>query len=159
MVFPAFIKITLFYCVGAVHYKMHKDFVHDIEGAGRIMPIVFTVFTVASLGLMGVPPFAGFSSKWLLATACTGLASPLGYIGAAALIASAILTGLYLMEIVMLAFFPRQNRIISVKVPRRARRDPNYRMTVPLVVLTAASVLLGLCSGYVVDFIQKFVII
>lgn len=65
---------------------------------------------------------------------------------APALIASAILTALYLMQIVMLAFFPRQHRAISVRIPRQARRDPGVRMTIPLVVLALASVILGLMA-------------
>ena len=38
-----------------------------------LMPVVFGCFAVASLGLMGVPPLAGFASKWLLATSAVGL--------------------------------------------------------------------------------------
>ena len=71
-----------------------------------LMPVVFGTFAVASLGLMGVPPLAGFASKWLLATAAVGMGKWIGYLGAAALIVSALLTALYLMEIVLLAFFP-----------------------------------------------------
>ena len=159
IVFHAFIKITLFFCVGAVHYKMHRDFVPDVEGRGSVMPVVFGTFTIAALGLMGVPPLAGFSSKWMLATSCADLGSVWGYVGTAALIASAILTAMYLMQIVMLAFFPRQNRAISVRVPRKARRDPNYRMTVPLIVLSGSSVVLGLCAAFIVDLITRMVII
>ena len=146
MVFHAVLKITLFFGVGAVHYKMHRDFVPDIEGCGPLMPVVFSTFTVTALGLMGVPPLAGFTSKWLLATSSVALGTPLGYLGGAALIASAILTALYLMQIVMLAFFPRQHRAISVRIPRQARRDPGVRMTIPLVVLALASVILGLMA-------------
>ena len=143
LVIHAVLKITLFFCVGAVHYKMHRDFVPDVEGCGVLMPVVFGCFAVASLGLMGVPPLAGFSSKWLLATAAVGLQEWIGYLGAAALIVSALLTALYLMEIVLLAFFPRQNRQLTVRVPRRARRDPNVRMTFPLIVLSVGSIALG----------------
>lgn len=146
MVFHAVLKITLFFGVGAVHYKMHRDFVPDIEGCGPLMPVVFSTFTVTALGLMGVPPLAGFTSKWLLATSSVALGTPLGYLGGAALIASAILTALYLMQIIMLAFFPRQHRAISVRIPRQARRDPGVRMTIPLVVLALASVILGLMA-------------
>lgn len=52
MVFHAVLKITLFFGVGAVHYKMHRDFVPDIEGCGPLMPVVFSTFTVTALGLM-----------------------------------------------------------------------------------------------------------
>ena len=147
LVVHAVLKITLFFCVGAVHYKMHRDFVPDVEGCGVIMPVVFGSFAVASLGLMGVPPLAGFASKWLLATAAVGLGQWIGYLAAAALIVSALLTALYLMEIVLLAFFPRQNRQLTVRVPKRARRDPSFRMTVPLTVLSAGSLALGLSAG------------
>lgn len=153
MVFHAVLKITLFFAVGAIHYQMHRDFVPDIEGCGPLMPVVFSCFAGASLGLMGVPPLAGFSSKWMLATASAGLGSPMGYMGAAALIVSALLTALYLMQIVLLAFFPRQNRQISVPIPRRARRDPSLRMTVPMAVLTLASLALGLWAGPLVNTI------
>ena len=158
MVFHAVLKIVLFFGVGAIHFKMHRDYVPDIEGCGPLMPVVFGTFTVTALGLMGVPPLAGFSSKWMLATACTALNSPLGWLGAAALIASAILTALYMMQIVLLAYFPRQNRALSVKVPRRARRDPGLAMTVPLTLLALTSVVLGFGAGWVVDIIQSLVI-
>ena len=158
LVFHAVLKITLFFCAGAVHYKMHRDFVPDVEGCGVLMPVVFGSFSVAALGLMGVPPLAGFTSKWLLATAAAGLGEWIGYLGAAALIASAVLTALYLMQIVLLAFFPRQNRQLSVRVPRRARRDPGLRMTAPLTVLSAGSVLLGLGAGRLVQAVSALLL-
>ena len=158
MVFHAVLKITLFFGVGAVHYRLHRDYVDDIEGCGSLMPAVFAAFTAASLGLMGVPPLAGFTSKWLLATASTALKSPLGYLGAAALAASAVLTALYLMEIVLLAFFPRQSRALSVRVPRRARRDPGIRMTLPLSVLSLASLALGLGASGAVSSLSTLIL-
>ncbi|MEM5780315.1 MAG: proton-conducting transporter membrane subunit, partial [Lawsonibacter sp.] len=158
MVFHGVLKITLFFGVGAVHFKLHRDFVPDIEGCGALMPAVFATFTTAALGLMGVPPLAGFSSKWLLATSCAALNTTLGYLGTAALIVSAVLTILYLMQIVMLAYFPRQNRAISVKIPKRARRDPGPCMIVPLAVLAATSVALGLGAGWVVRTISGLVV-
>lgn len=154
LVLHAVLKITLFFCAGAVHYKMHRDFVPDVEGCGVLMPVVFGCFSVAALGLMGVPPLAGFTSKWMLATASADLGEWIGYLGAAALIVSAVLTALYLMEVVLLAFFPRQNRQLSVRVPRRAQRDPGLRMTFPLVVLSGSSVLLGLGAGGLVQVVS-----
>ena len=125
----------------------HRDFVPDVEGCGVLMPVVFGSFTAAALGLMGVPPLTGFTSKWMLATAAAGLGTWMGYLGASVLILSAVLTALYLMQIVLLAFFPRQNRQLSVRVPKRARRDPGLRMTVPITALAAGSVALGLGAG------------
>jgi len=158
MVFHAVLKITLFFGAGAIHYKMHRDYVPDVEGIAPSMPKVFTTFLLASLGLMGVPPLAGFSSKWLLATACTALQSPLGYLGAAALIVSAILTALYLLQIALLAFFPRQHPTAPGKVASLVRCDPNYRMILPLTVLTLAGILLGFGAHPLVAAIQNLIL-
>lgn len=147
MVIHGVLKITLFFCVGAIHVKLHRDFVPDVEGCGVLMPVVFGCFAVAALGLMGVPPLAGFSSKWLLATAAVECGNPLGLAGAAVLILSALLAALYLMQIVLLAFFPRQNRQLTVRVPKQARRDPGLAMTVPLMSLAAVSLVLGVGAG------------
>ena len=69
-----------------------------------------------------------------------------------------MLTALYLMQIVLLAFFPRQNRAISVKIPRRARRDPGPLMTLPLVVLAGASLVLGLGANWVVRSLSSLIL-
>lgn len=67
---------------------------------------------------------------------------------------SALLTALYLMQIVLLAFFPRQNRQLTVRVPRQARRDPGIRMILPLITLSVGSVALGLGANALVGTIQ-----
>ncbi|MDO4749230.1 MAG: proton-conducting transporter membrane subunit [Eubacteriales bacterium] len=158
MVAHAFFKITLFFDVGAVHYKMHRDYVPEIEGCGRLMPVVFGTFIVASLGIMGVPPMAGFTSKWMLATSAVESGTVLGCCGAVALIISAILTALYLTQIIMLAFFPRKNRTLPETFPRSGRFDPNYRMTVPLIGISAIAVCLGLAANGAVELIEQLVI-
>ena len=154
MVYHAFIKITMFCCAGAIIHCSGKEYVYDLEDFGRVMPVVFGTFATAALGLMGVPPLAGFTSKWMLATSAVGMGEGIGYLAAAALILSALLTALYLMQIVLLAFFPRQNRQLTVRVPRQARRDPGIRMTLPLTVLAVGSVALGLCANILVGTVQ-----
>jgi multicomponent Na+:H+ antiporter subunit D len=37
-----------------------------MNGVGRRMPLTTTAFTVAALGMIGVPPLAGYVSKWYL---------------------------------------------------------------------------------------------
>ena len=88
VVFHAIAKNILFLCAGAIIYKTHKTYVYELRGIGKQMPIVMWCFTLASLSLVGIPPFAGFFSKWYLATAAL---SPefgaLGIVGAASIIA------------------------------------------------------------------------
>ena len=53
-----------------------------------------------------------------------------------------------------MAHVARQNRQLTVRVPRQARRDPGIRMTLPLITLSVGSVALGLGANALVGTIQ-----
>lgn len=141
MVFHAVIKITLFFAAGAILYKTHREYVYELEGFGRAMPVTMGAFTLSSLALMGVPPLAGFTSKWSLGTAAVEAGTPLALAGAAALIVSALLTALYLMQVVVKAYFPGKG-FVRDRVKDVA--DPNGLMTVPFFLLMILLLLLSL---------------
>lgn len=66
LVHQGIMKITLFFCAGnyAETLGIHK--VSEMDGAGRRMPLTTLAFSVAALGMMGVPLTAGAVSKaWL----------------------------------------------------------------------------------------------
>jgi formate hydrogenlyase subunit 3/multisubunit Na+/H+ antiporter MnhD subunit len=62
----AFMKLTLFFCAGAIHVETHTDNISEMAGIGRRMPVTMAAFAVASLGMAGLPLVAGFVSKWYL---------------------------------------------------------------------------------------------
>ena len=62
----AFGKITLFFCAGAILVAAHKTEVSELDGLGRAMPVTMAAFAIASLSIIGLPPFGGLWSKWLL---------------------------------------------------------------------------------------------
>ncbi|MFQ5598220.1 MAG: monovalent cation/H+ antiporter subunit D family protein [Nitrospiria bacterium] len=63
----AFSKITLFFCAGAIYVIAHKTHISQMNGIGRKMPWTMTAFAIGALSMIGVPPIAGFTSKWYLA--------------------------------------------------------------------------------------------
>ncbi|MEM6793940.1 MAG: proton-conducting transporter membrane subunit [Acidobacteriota bacterium] len=63
----AFGKITLFFCAGAILVGAHRAEISRLDGLGWRMPWTFGAFAVGSLSIIGIPPFAGAWSKWLLA--------------------------------------------------------------------------------------------
>ena len=151
MVYHAMVKITLFCCAGAIIQQSGREYVYEMEDFGRAMPRVFFVFTVSACALIGVPPLGGFVGKWLIARAAVETGSTLAYVGIGALILSTLLTTLYLMTIVVRAYFPVGDRETG---PRQALRDPGRGMTVPLMILTAMGIVLGLCSAPLTDFLR-----
>ena len=59
-------KITLFFAAGAIYTASRKTEVSQLDGIGRRMPWTMAAFTVGSLSLIGIPPAAGFASKWFI---------------------------------------------------------------------------------------------
>lgn len=148
MVFHAFMKISSFFCVGAVMHQTEKNYVHEINGMGRRMPVVFTIFTISGLALMGVPGLPGFISKWNLAKAAVASTHPLALVGVMALLISALLTAIYMMTISFRAFLPgRDFDYATVKNVK----DPGWMMLVPLMVFVVVMFVFGLHSGALVD--------
>ncbi|MGN0134164.1 MAG: complex I subunit 5 family protein [Anaerotignum sp.] len=152
VVFHAVAKNILFLCAGAIIYKTHKTFVYELKGIGKEMPIVMWTFALASLSLIGIPPTSGFVSKWYLAQG--GLmpeAGVLGLVGVAILMVSALLTAGYLMSIVLNAFFPGKD----FNYASLQKKEPNYLMTVPLVLLSIAVVGFGMMPTPLLDIISS----
>ncbi len=150
VVFHAVAKNILFLCAGAIIYKTHKTFVHELVGIGKEMPIVMWTFALAALSLIGIPPTAGFVSKWYLAQG--GLLPEMGMVGMVGvvmLMVSALLTAGYLMSIVMKAFFPGG----EFDYGALKSKEPNAWMTAPLVLLAIAVVGCGILPTPLMDLI------
>lgn len=152
MIYHAVIKITLFFTAGTILYQTHREYLYEVEGFAKYMPVTFLTMAIAGLGLIGVPPFAGFHSKWALATSAVISGNPVSYLGVAALIVSALLTALYVFYILVRAYFPRNKEYPPQYYDHV--KDPNWYMKGPLLALAAASVVLGFLPGTLMDWLN-----
>ena len=98
----AFGKITLFFAAGSIYTAAHKTEVSQLDGIGRRMPFTMAAFTIGALSMIGLPPTAGFISKWYLLTAAweTDYHLVVGIV-----ILSTLLNAAYFLPIVYRAFF------------------------------------------------------
>ena len=154
MVCHAVIKICSFFAAGAIMYKSGKKYIFEMDGFGKKMPIVYIIFTIASLSLMGVPGLCGFVSKWDIAKAAIGSDNIMAYIGFGAMLISAILTAIYMLTIVVRGFMPTKQVYYSklTKV-----EDPNWMMLLPLTIFVVMMLVIGLWPGLLNNFLDSVV--
>lgn len=154
VVFHAVIKATLFLCAGAIIYKTGKTNVDELRGIGKEMPITIWCYTFASLALIGIPPASGFISKWYLALGSleSGI-RVFAWLGPVVLLISALLTAGYLLPITIQGFLP--GAYYDYKKLRK--REPVKMMVVPLVILAALAVLLGVFPNPLTNYISDIV--
>ena len=128
---------------GAIILKTEKTQVADLRGIGKQMPVTTWCWTIASLGLIGIPPTGGFVSKWQLATGAMGAGiGAFGIVGPIVLIISALLTAAYLLQVTIGGFFPGNDfDYASLK-----SCEPGRLMTVPMIVLAVGVVLCGVLA-------------
>ena len=153
MIFHAVTKITLFFCAGAMLHHNRLEYVYDLEGLSRRMPCTCTVFTVFSVALVGIPPFGPFLSKWLTAAAAAANGGWAGHLGTASLIASAVLAMLYTQSVVVRIFFP----LHTAKPLPEEMREADRLMTGTLMFLTVLLIVLSLCSRQIEAWIGGLV--
>ena len=104
---------------------------------------------LGSLALTGIPPFIGFTSKWMLFESAWQMGGTFGYLGVAALLISALLTAIYLLVPSFHACFAKPNHGDEI-----TSSDPGLQMRVPFTVWACAIVVLTFASQPLIRFIM-----
>ena len=126
-------KITLFFAAGAIYTAAHKTEVSELAGIGRRMPWTMGAFTIGALSLIGVPPAAGFVSKWFIFAG----AIDSGHLAAIAVLgASTLLNAAYFLPIVHAAFFR------APAAAAAAHGEAPWQMVVALTLTAGATIAL-----------------
>ena len=139
------LKALAFLCIGAIIYRLNARSLSDITGVGRKMPITTSAFTLAILGLIGMPPLNGFVSKLILFT--SSLDAGMLWLGILLVIFSAVSTGYYL-RILKALIAPPDERVANVK-------EAPLLMLVPMLVLAFLVVLFGIWPDPILSFIES----
>ena len=132
----AFMKITLFFCAGAIYAHTHKTNISQLNGIGRQMPFTMGAFTVGALGMAGIPPVAGFLSKWYL---CQGSLESGEAIFLAVFLTSSVLNAAYFFPIIFRAFFMKPE---PGDAACRGFNEATPFMVVPLLIAAFYSIVL-----------------
>ena len=126
-------KITLFFAAGAIYTASHKTEVSQLDGIGRRMPWTMGAFAIGALSMIGLPPAAGFISKWYM---LSGAVAGADWLAVAVIAGSTLLNAGYFLPIVYRAFF--------VAGPggqgHRAHGEAPWPMVLALLLSAAATV-------------------
>jgi multicomponent Na+:H+ antiporter subunit D len=101
LVHHAYLKGALFFCAGLWRHGTGARRVSELHGVAARMPWTTAAFTLSALGLIGLPPLAGFVSKWWLGV---GLLEVDAAPALAVLLAGSLLAAGYLLPVVVAAY-------------------------------------------------------
>jgi multicomponent Na+:H+ antiporter subunit D len=145
LVHQGIMKITLFFTAGnyAETLGIHK--ISEMNGVGRRMPATTIAFSIAALGMIGVPPVAGFVSKWYLGLGAleAGMA---GWI-IPVLIISSLLNAAYFLPILYRAWFREPEAVWPAEHIPAARFETSAALLWPPLVTAGLALAAGLFAS------------
>jgi multicomponent Na+:H+ antiporter subunit D len=142
-------KITLFFTAGAIYVAAGKTRVSELDGIAHRMPWTLTAFAVGALSMVGVPPTAGFVSKWYI---IAGAFQNDLYFVLVVLILSTGLNAAYFLPIIHRAFFRPET-----VVPKCDHGEAPWPMVAALVFTATLTLLFFFFNGPVVDLEKSIV--
>jgi multicomponent Na+:H+ antiporter subunit D len=140
----AFMKSCLFLVAGGVRFQTGLHAIPQFAGLGRKMPMMMAAFTVAALSMVGIPPTAGFFSKWYL---ILGSIDANNWVFVAVVLASSLLTAVYFFRIIETLFAVPSSGDPAVE----QAREPGARILVPILILAVGILVLGLLNAFIVN--------
>ncbi|MCK2214751.1 NADH-quinone oxidoreductase subunit L [Actinomadura sp. ATCC 31491] len=155
-------KALLFLCAGAVIHHVGSNLMTQMGGLRRELPVTFTAMTIGLAALMGLPPASGFFSKDAILAAMDDAVATGTLTDAAALLlygcalATVAVTGAYATRAWLRTFFG-EARVVALPEPEPGTAhvvdvtEAPRTMLVPVVLLAAPALLLGLAGGLHVD--------
>ncbi len=143
LVHQGLMKITLFFAAGVLAERAGVSAIAGMDGIGRRMPVTLSAFTIAALGMIGVPPVAGFVSKWHLAIG--GYQSGANWV-IAVLIASSLLNAAYFLPMLYRAWLKPAADGLPDRAALAASRT--WLLILPGAFTAAAALGAGVFAGF-----------
>ncbi|MGE4572148.1 MAG: complex I subunit 5 family protein [Candidatus Izemoplasmatales bacterium] len=140
-------KTALFLSVGEIIFYKKTRKVNDFDGMGFIMPLAMGVFSIAALGMIGIPLTSGFISKLNLGIA---VLENNYIIFLVILIVSSLLNVIYYLPIIILAFLRNEKYHYRMTTIEKTPRT----MIFPLIILGTVILLLGLFPNTIMPYIE-----
>ncbi|MGA3013667.1 MAG: NADH-quinone oxidoreductase subunit L, partial [Bacteroidales bacterium] len=129
----AFFKALLFLGAGAIIHAVHSNYMNDMGGLRKHLPITHLTFLIACLAIAGIPPLAGFFSKDEILAASREKNTIIYVLG---LIISA-LTAFYMFRLYFSIFWGKEPHYHHT--PHEAPKV----MTIPLMLLSLGAMFAG----------------
>ena len=147
----AFMKSCLFLVAGGIRHQTGLHAIPQFSGLGRKMPLMMGAFTVAALSMVGIPPTAGFFSKWYL---ILGSIEANNWAFVAVILASSLLTAVYFFRMIEKLFTtpPDADPVVE------QAREPSARILTPIITLAAGIIVLGLINALIVSYVLQPVV-
>ncbi len=157
----AFMKAALFLVAGNLRVKVGHSNIADMDQRlSRQMPWSMAALVVAALSMIGLPPTAGFFSKWYLVL---GGIQGSDWVFVAVILLGGLLNAIYFFRVVERVYLPFRKGSSDHAAADGVQevvesREVRLSMLAPTLVLAGGLLVLGLASSFLVNRVIQLMI-
>jgi proton-translocating NADH-quinone oxidoreductase chain N len=141
-------KALLFLAVGYMIYQAGSLEISALEGMGKRMPLTCFAFTIGAFSLVGLPPFIGFPSKFLVVRAALATKEMYFYVLIGLVLLGTVVEGAYFFRVVQVLYFKGEK-------PNPGSKDAPTVALVPMFVFVVLIVVVGIYPKLVTDILDS----
>jgi len=141
-------KALLFLAAGYMIYQAGSMEISALEGMGRKMPLTCLAFTIGAFSLVGLPPFIGFPSKFLVVRAALATKETFLFVLIGLALLGTVIEGAYFFRVVQVLYFKGEK-------PNPGSKDAPVAALIPMFIFVVLIVVVGIYPKLVTDVLNS----
>jgi proton-translocating NADH-quinone oxidoreductase chain M len=141
-------KALLFLAAGYMIYRAGSMDISALEGMGKKMPVTSVAFTIGAFSLVGLPPFIGFPSKFLIVRAALATRESLFSVLVGVALLGTVIEAVYFFRIVQVLYFRGSNANVE-------RKEVPAVALIPIVIFVIMIVVIGIYPKLITDVLNS----
>jgi len=140
-------KALLFLCAGYMIFRTGSMEISSLEGIGKKMPITALCFTIGTFSIVGLPPFTGFASKFMIIRAALANGELLLQILIGLVLVGTIIEGAYFFKIIQTIYFKGAQKTDN-------REEAPVTALIPMLILVSFIIVIGMFPNIIDKVLQ-----
>jgi len=145
-------KALLFLAVGYMIYRAGSMEISALEGMGKKMPLTCLAFTIGAFSLVGLPPFIGFPSKFLIVRAALATEETIFIVLIGLVLLGTVIEAAYFFRVVQVIYFKAAKENPEVNPERR---EAPVAALIPMFIFVALIVVVGIYPKLITDVLNS----
>ena len=148
LVSHALSKALLFLAVGYMIYRAGSMEISALEGMGKKMPLTCLAFTIGAFSLVGLPPFIGFPSKFLVVRAALATQETIFIVLIGLALLGTVIEGAYFFRVIQVLYFKGEK-------PNPPTKEAPVTALIPMFIFVVLIVIVGIYPNLVTNILSS----
>ncbi|MCD6101514.1 MAG: hypothetical protein J7J77_00460 [Candidatus Cloacimonetes bacterium] len=141
-------KGLLFLAAGYMIYRTASMDISSFEGIGKKMPYTSLAFTIGTFSLIGLPPFIGFPSKFMIIKAALAKEGILFTVLVGLVLLGTVIEGAYFFRVVQVIYFKKGNG-------NQERKEAPITGLIPMFIFALLIIFIGIYPNFIIKILNS----